>query len=110
MTIAKLRSKSYSDKTPSYTSLPSWRTLIYNVRQEKNTQGSHLNITSRKKSTGRLPAPTFKLWNFLLSSLMKALAKVAEVKNLVRFSWDSIAMPEHANNTLSPTDDHNVIM
>jgi hypothetical protein len=41
---------------------------------------------------------------------MKALAKVAEVKNLVRFSWDSIAMPEHANNTLSPTDDHKVIM
>jgi hypothetical protein len=41
---------------------------------------------------------------------MKALAKVAEVKNLVRFSWHSIAMPEHANNTVSPTEDHNVIM
>lgn len=45
---------------------------------------------------------TFKLSRSFVLSL-KALTKLAEVKNLVKLRLCSIVMPEHANNTECPT-------
>jgi hypothetical protein len=37
---------------------------------------------------------------------LRALTKLAEVRNLVRWlPWHSIAMPEHENKIVSPTED-----
>jgi hypothetical protein len=47
--------------------------------------------------------PTFRLSRSNLSST-KALAKLAEVRNLVTFPTRSTAMPEHANSC--PAQDH----
>ena len=39
----------------------------------------------------------------LYFSLLKTRANSGEVTNLVTYPWRSIAKPEHANNTVSPT-------
>ena len=55
-----------------------------------------------------MSAPTLKSKQCLFASPSRALTKLAEVRNLVAFIMNFIAMPEHENSTVSPAQHHNL--